>query len=123
MWVVTDRGFYSAVEAKDDPNFIVVRGRVRSDLEALLELVPGRHAIAESDTTDYRYRVKLTRRQWADALVQLAERIDYGNFKDAVAVRQGKRRHDVYTRVWSALYPLQFMRFGPRRKRRRARAS
>jgi hypothetical protein len=39
MWVMTDRGFYSAVQSKTNPDQIVVRGRVRSDLVALVKLV------------------------------------------------------------------------------------
>lgn len=38
---------------------------------------------------DYRHRVLLRREQWTDFVADEATHIDYGNFKQAVAERQG----------------------------------
>lgn len=108
MWVMhPDGGFYSAVEDKDDPNVLVVRARARKDLSALVQLVPRKVKIVAGGGTDYPFRVRLTRREWADVLVQFSERIDYGNFKTAVKERQGQHRASVYSRIWGALLSLE----------------
>jgi hypothetical protein len=35
MWLVTTQGFYSVVAHRGDPDRVLVRARVREDLEAL----------------------------------------------------------------------------------------
>lgn len=35
MWLITTRGFYSAVEDHSDPDRLLARARAREDLEAL----------------------------------------------------------------------------------------
>ena len=82
MWIATTRGFFSAV-AKDGPDTIVVRARVRGDLENLLPLL-GEATIVDGGGTDYPFRVRISRSTWKQALGVLADEIDYGNFKDAV---------------------------------------
>lgn len=120
MWVMhPDGGFYSAVEDKRDPNVLVVRTRARKDAVALAKMVRVRKVKVISDEgTDYPFRVRVTRREWADVLVEFSERIDYTNFKDAVKARQGSHRAGVYSRIWGALLDLE-----GRARRRRGRAS
>ena len=57
--------------------------------------------------TDYRYRAKAQRGQVAEALAQLVQDIDYENFKNEVAKKQGKHRATIYEEVWDVLYGLQ----------------
>ena len=104
MWIATTRGFFSAV-AKDGPDTIVVRARVRGDLENLLPLL-GEATIVDGGGTDYPFRVRVSRSTWKQALGVLADEIDYGNFKDAVADRQGRAREAVYHDVWENLRDL-----------------
>jgi hypothetical protein len=47
------------------------------------------------------------RSEIADAVAGLVRAIDYSNFKNEVAARQGKHRADRYGRVWSTLYDLE----------------
>jgi hypothetical protein len=47
------------------------------------------------------------REDWVEAAADLASQIDYDNFKNAVAARQGHERAGVYSKVWSVLYGLQ----------------
>jgi len=58
-------------------------------------------------TTRGFYSVVADRAEWLAALAQLVTLIDYDNFKDAVAVRQGSERSLLYGRVWSILRGLQ----------------
>ncbi len=115
MWLVTDRGFYSVVDKRDREGYLCVRGRVRRDIDALFELdclSAYADEVIETHDSDYRYRVYVTREDWADALLDLTTRIDYDNFKNAVAHKQGYERSHRYLEVWSALARLQPRRRG-----------
>ena len=110
MWIMTKLGFFSIVEKPEDRKTgnLTVRARVRADLENLhKQFLPGLGPIQEDAGTDYRYRAKAKKADVAAALACLTESVDYANFKDEVAKRQGKGRAGVYGKVWSALYQLQ----------------
>lgn len=110
MWLVTTIGFFSIVEKEWDrkPGTLTVRARVREDLDALREqFLPELGPTVESGTADYRFRAQVLRTAFAAGMSRLAEAIDYDNFKDAVAQRQGYRREAAYSRVWETLRRLQ----------------
>ena len=106
MWLITTQGFYSVVAHRDDPDQLLVRARVRDDLKALREQIPGIE-LTETPEADYRWRAEVSRDKWQSALVALGEDIDYDNFKNAVGEQQGWVRESVYHRVWDALFTLQ----------------
>ena len=108
MWLVTTRGFYSVVDDTTDPDgqTLLIRARVRGDLEALGDLLPGIE-VRETPDHDYRYRTTATRSAFAEVASKLAAEIDYPNFKNAVASRQGSERAHLYSDVWSTLLRLQ----------------
>lgn len=106
MWLVTTRGFYSVVADHHEDGHVLVRARVREDLEALADLIPGLD-VEETPERDYRFRASVPRELWAAAAVALADEIDYPNFKNAVAERQGSERAGTYGRVWWTLLDLQ----------------
>ena len=106
MWIVTTQGFYSVVADRDDPDRVLVRARVREDLEALKRQIPDLEIFEDRDA-DYRWRARVSREDWSHAAAQLAREIDYPNFKNEVAKRQGHERAGVYGRVWSELFGLQ----------------
>ena len=106
MWVLTPRGFYSVVADRDDDAFLLVRARVRADLDHLRDLLPDLRPWHDPDA-DYAWRARVERREWAFALGMMAGEIDYPNFKNAVAERQGSARARLYGRVWGVLLELQ----------------
>ena len=106
MWLFTTDGFYSAVADRDDPNTVIARSRVCDDALRLVEAVSTGEVI-ETPARDYRFRVHLPRDIWASYAAAAAAGIDYGNFKNAVAARQGAERARVYADVWADLLPLQ----------------
>lgn len=106
MWLVTTRGFYSAVEDHEHLGNVLVRARVREDLEALVDLIPSLE-VHETPERDYRFRASVPREAWANAVAELAREIDYPNFKNAVAELQGSDRAHVYSGVWGTLLGLQ----------------
>lgn len=115
MWLVTNRGFYSAVQDKHDPNIITIRGRTDRHLEAIMDLLPAGTTIStdEGRYTDYPCRVRVTAAEWITLAAKLAAEVDYTNFKDSVERgKKGKARkhaaydHTVYMSVWSVLRRL-----------------
>jgi len=116
MWVMTQDGFYSVVQyvpRMDEPkrrknaeDSLLVRARVREDLEALGKYVP-RLTIRRDDSADYMFRTIMTREEWTTCLASVVQEIDYTNFKNRVGARQGAERSSVYHRVWRALLSLQ----------------
>lgn len=106
MWLMTTEGFFSAVADRDDDNFVLVRSRAHEDSLALATAVDGGEVI-ETPQADYRWRVRLRRSSWMSYVAAQALAIDYDNFKNAVAKRQGVERAGVYGDVWSVLLRLQ----------------
>ena len=85
-----------------------MRARVKQDLLNFKErYLPDLGAIEESEYVDYRYRVRVPREAFAEALGAIALDIDYPNFKNSVAAKQGKARARMYEDVWQRLYSLQ----------------
>jgi hypothetical protein len=127
MWLFTPIGFFSATVVepkspsyrdlplpndatrKDDPVvYVMVRARVYDDLNNLAfkvqELLGYEPEVYALKHHDYPYRIVIQRAHWAQVVGNLASGVDYPNFKSAVTRRQGMARHDLYMRVWSALY-------------------
>ena len=107
MWLMTPLGFFSAVQ-KPGTDHITVRARVHTDLDRLREQAcPSLTPTVAGAGTDYPYRATCSHQAWAEALAALGRAIDYGNFKSAVAQRQGYERARVYGRVWQQLLELE----------------
>jgi len=123
MWMFTPLGFFSATltnpSYKELPKHqqhghIMVRARVREDLERLLvlhkesALQPEDPAILDLPGHDYPYRIIVTKQSWVTLAAILAGRIDYSNFKSAVTKAapggEGLARHDLYMKVWSVMH-------------------
>lgn len=102
---MTTEGFFSAVEDRADDGAVFVRARVRGDAEQLAVAVGG--AVIETPAADYRFRVRMSKDDWARYVAACATGIDYDNFKNAVAARQGSARARTYVEVWGVLLRLQ----------------
>lgn len=110
MWLITPVGFFSIVQKPADVSAgtLTVRARVRSDIDALrATFLPELTPTKETASADYRFRGQAPKAAVAAALAKLAESIDYSNFKDDVAKRQGKERAHLYHGVWDVLYAMQ----------------
>jgi len=131
MWIVSDTGFLSIVElrpwGKDTfadklPNYIrgtkdqrgshlMVRARVKDDLNALKEYDPDALEM-ESLTSDYQYRLVISREAVATFLWNKTIDLDYdSHVKETVVLRspkpkRGDRMKAMY-RVWDAFADLQ----------------
>lgn len=105
MWIFTKTGFVSAVQHATAPGMILVRARVRGDIDAFLAPVEERVAVQETPTADYRFRTAVTRADFETAVAAAARAIDYTNFKDAA--HEGTERDFAYMDVWTAMRFLQ----------------
>jgi hypothetical protein len=109
MWLVTNRGFYSGIAHRDDPEVIMVRARTDRHLEAIKDLLPEGTQIVKT------------------------AHADYPNFKDSVDDRaRGKSKkarrdasydHSVYMSVWGVLRRLTSQREHAGRGREHGRRS
>lgn len=107
MWLFTTSGFFSVVAHRGDRHTVLVRARAEEDLENLRsQHLPGID-IVENDGSDYRWRAYVPRADWERVAARLAAEVDYPNFKDAVAERQGHERAERYMRIWSVMRGLQ----------------
>jgi len=105
MWLFTSRGFYSVVTTRDSGDYMV-RGRVRSDVEALLPAIEpfGRNRqVIETSSSDYRYRIVVDTDEWLRVAEVLAAEVDYPNFKDRIA-QCNPARARTYHRIWEIHY-------------------
>lgn len=110
MWLLTKHGMYSVVSPDPDSTDVVVRARVRKDLERLLRAFPetprGKFRILKTENRDYGYRVIMPKADFTYFAFALASEIDYTNFKAEVA-RTDPRRAALYEQIWGILLRLQ----------------
>lgn len=106
MWIFTTSGFYSIVSDQQTPGNALVRARVRQDLEAFCARTDAPDPVETRDR-DYRFRTSVSYATLAADLAAQAEAIDYPNFKNEVAARQGHDRAERYERIWWIMHELQ----------------
>jgi hypothetical protein len=109
MWLISSIGFFSIVEKSSDKGArtLTVRARVQSDLESLREqYLPSLGPILKDVGTDYQFRATAPREDVSKAVSQLVLAIDYSNFKNEIARKQGRKRETLYHRVWDVLAGL-----------------
>ena len=110
MWIFTKYGFFSATCVKEDDKTIQVRGRVEDHLRNLKVRFPeltGEIIVGEG--TDYLFRIYVPKEIWAKVIAELANEVDYSNFKSEVGKNFGYKdeySHSLMT-VWSTMYKLQ----------------
>lgn len=106
MWIFTPSGFYSIVADQHTAGHALVRARLREDLEAFCTRT-GAPDPVETPDRDYRFRTSVPFATLAADLAAQAEAIDYPNFKNEVAARQGHERAARYERIWWVMSELQ----------------
>lgn len=107
MWIFSAIGFFSVVTHPERPEAVLIRARVREDLEALRWHHLPDLEIEVDVLGDYRFRACVARDEWEHAAQGMAAELDYPNFREAVAQRQGRERAARYLEVWRAMHRLQ----------------
>jgi hypothetical protein len=100
MWICLNFGFISAVQNQRDPNGLAVRAR-RSGV--LRQLFPTIEPIKSLDT-DYRWRVYVSKQQFAEVMAKQMLGIKYTNFKDST---DDHELHELYSTFWHFAYKYQ----------------
>lgn len=117
MWVFTTGGFVSAVDkgmVDGVPSErVVVRARDRESLVLLVstvELLDGEAGVEihEGTGTDYKYRVEVSKEDFAEWLrYEALTQIDYDNFKNALLESRGSVWSSASSRVWVAMLSVE----------------
>jgi hypothetical protein len=125
MWIFTQKGFVSVVEYdpkadkhKGNPfagfahrrgTHVLVRSRVKDDIEDLRRVVPNMKVLADT-SADYKFRAVIKRKDFNKWLLLSADEIDYdSHFKEAAQKNSTGAigRYAAYMSVWSAMMRLQ----------------
>ncbi len=99
---------FSIVEDRDDSDLLLVRARRKGDIEMVFSVTN----VVESDDSDYRFRIWLSRHDVKKVMANEIDRIDYDNFKNSV---EDEELHDAYTKVWGVFYRIQLRKY-PRKE-------
>jgi len=107
MWIFTKNVFLSVVQASNRSDCLLVRGRVRGDVQRFFPTAKVYHTVRR----DYAHRAIVPRESVAARLAVAVQQIDYGggggavSFKDSIA---DKRRAPYYLDVWDTMWQMQY---------------
>lgn len=93
MWFCGNRGFLSAVEDRNNEDYLIVRARRK---DHLLNYFPDRPIYTVKDS-DYPWRISISKVDYADFMRDQALKITYSNFKNSVSEHE---LHAFYMKVW-----------------------
>ena len=102
MWIVLNNSFLSIVKNRNNDSELLVRARVRGDIEKVFSDAE----VFEDISADYKYRSYMQRETVATLVSQEITKIDYDNFKSSVS-KDDSKRSEAYINVWSALNKMQ----------------
>ena len=113
MWIFSKDGFVSVVEHRDDKELLLIRGRIKDDIEDianLAEVLTGeKPEIVEMPDADYRFRIFLSKHVFKEIMQVKIDDLDYPNFKSSI---RDHDRHNAYLDIWSVMHG-----FATRKKR------
>ncbi|HEX7615228.1 MAG TPA: hypothetical protein VF554_08105 [Thermoanaerobaculia bacterium] len=115
MWLITTSGFLSIVQnlnSKAPDDVLLVRGRVRADLERFADFAArqgARPAVVESPDADYGFRLTTSRDALAAFVAERVAALDYPNFKSEI-YKADPVREKVYEDAWAVLHGLKKVR-------------
>lgn len=100
MWIVFNDAFFSVVEDQVNHALLKVRARIPGDLERHFP----DHRVMETEDSDYRFRVFVTRAEFKKVMGKAIDNIYYGNFKNSI---EDEDRHFYYSRIWAVMHAWQ----------------
>lgn len=92
MWICMNDAFLSAVQDRDASDRLIVRARAREHIVRTFGEEP-----EETPDADYRWRISILKRDFAEVVADRVENIDYPNFKNSV---KDRRLHAMYDTWW-----------------------
>lgn len=108
MWIVTDKGFFSFVVDRKNPDMLWLRARVREDLALNFPDAE----IVEKPGSDYLFRALVPKEAVAKRMAEMIMEADItGHFKDVAMRRSAVPTHgsrsSAYYAFWGAMAKLQ----------------
>ena len=100
MWIQFNNAFLSIVENRDNKLELLVRARIRGDIE---KIFPDSD-VFEDENADYKYRAFISKAKVAAKMMFKMTDINYDNFKNSV---KETARKLTYNKVWIELRKLQ----------------
>ena len=100
MWIQFNNAFLSIVENRDNKLQLLVRARVKGDIE---KVFPEAN-VFEDDNADYKYRALISKAKVAARMMLKMTEINYDNFKNSVKEID---RKEAYSEVWLDLRKLE----------------
>jgi hypothetical protein len=108
MWIYTPWGAFSVVKQRGSTGALTVRARLQSDLEQLrVRHLPTLGPVLHTTMTDYPFRAFVSPADFAKALAEIAEAIDYPNVKAETMRVSGLDRERVYHNIHAATVGLE----------------
>lgn len=102
MWIFLKDGFFSVIEHPDSKKHVVIRARVKGDIE---KVFPENGGVEMTEDSDYRFRAPMTKDRFASHIAQQATLINYKNFKNSINDKE--RREYWYEEVWNTMANMQ----------------
>ena len=99
MWLFSKNNFLSIVRDKGNPNRLLVRGRLKGDIEAMFPAAE----VIEGAGSDYLFRAFVDRAAVLNAVADTVSDLDYTNFKNANA----EERKGHLMEVWRVMFDEQ----------------
>ena len=105
MWIFTDTGFVSAVQHRENPDYLMVRARDRESLLQLSEMISVE--IKSTPDADYPYRLTAAKEDVKSWMNDSIDFLGYSNFKNQVAITRGKNYARTLGSVWSTMHDVE----------------
>jgi hypothetical protein len=99
-WIFFNDAFLSIVTDPKEQGWLLVRGRVKGDIERVFPCA----IVRMTPNNDYRFRANIPRDAVASAIADRIMNTNYPNFKGSVKENE---RHDAYLSCWHAMNTLQ----------------
>ena len=100
MWIQFNNAFLSVVINRDNKSELLVRARVKGDIEAIFPDAD----VFEDNNADYKYRSFISKAKVAAKMMFKMTEINYDTFKNSVNEIE---RKNAYSNVWVELRKLQ----------------
>jgi hypothetical protein len=102
MWIFFPNAMLSIVAHRDKPDRLLVRARLRGDLERTFPGVP----VSRTPHADYLYRVEVSRSLVAELLAEHVDTMTYTNVKGAIPAGDLRRKRAMHD-VWAVMNDAQ----------------
>jgi hypothetical protein len=103
MLIFTRNSFISIVDHPTDDRFLVIKGRIGGDIEAIFP----ESEVFERPGADFRFQTTVSRDRVAHRIAHLVKEIHYETFESSI---EDPDRRQAYIQVWSAMYEEQARR-------------